>query len=85
MELLKLCQSASACRGVIGRLSTEEKNAVLHTAADLLINKEESILSANKIAYPSIMRSFKMIFPFIIAFIRNLPNRFLFSFYQRHI
>lgn len=48
MELLKLCQSASACRGVIGRLSTEEKNAVLHTAADLLINKEESILSANK-------------------------------------
>lgn len=49
MELLELCQRASACRGVIGKLSTEEKNAVLHTAADLLINKEESILSANKI------------------------------------
>ena len=48
MELLELCQNASACRGVIGRLSTEEKNAVLLTAADLLINKEESILSANK-------------------------------------
>ena len=49
MELLELCQSASACRGIIGRLSTEEKNAVLFTAADLLVNKEESIISANKI------------------------------------
>ena len=49
MELMELCQSASACRGVIGKLSTEEKNAVLHTAADLLINKEEKILSANKL------------------------------------
>ena len=48
MELLELCQNASACKGVIGRLSTEEKNAVLLTAADLLINKEESILLANK-------------------------------------
>ena len=42
MELLELCQNASECRGVIGKLSTEEKNAVLHTAAELLINKEES-------------------------------------------
>ena len=49
MELLELCQSASACRGVIGKLSTEEKNAVLHTAADLLVNKEECILEANKL------------------------------------
>lgn len=49
MKLLELCQNASACRGVIGKLSTEEKNAVLHTAADLLINKEESILIANKL------------------------------------
>ena len=49
MELLELCQSASACRGVIGKLSTEEKNTVLHTAADLLINREESILSANEL------------------------------------
>ena len=48
MELLELCQNASACKGVIGRLSTVEKNAVLLTAADLLINKEESILLANK-------------------------------------
>ena len=48
MELLELCQNASACKGIIGRLSTEEKNAVLYTAADLLINKEESILSANQ-------------------------------------
>ena len=49
MELLELCQSASACRGVIGKLSTEEKNTVLQTAADLLIKKEETILSANKL------------------------------------
>lgn len=49
MELLELCQSASACRGIIGKLSTEEKNAVLHTAADLLIYKEEDILNANKL------------------------------------
>ena len=41
MELLQLCQNAHACRGIIGRLSTEEKNAVLETAADLLIYKEE--------------------------------------------
>ena len=49
MELLELCQKASASRGIIGKLSTEEKNAVLYTAADLLINKEESILTANKL------------------------------------
>ena len=49
MELLELCQKASASRIVIGKLSTEEKNAVLHTAADMLINNEESILSANKL------------------------------------
>lgn len=49
MELLELCQSASACRGVIGKLSTEEKNAVLQTAAELLINREETILAANKL------------------------------------
>ena len=49
MELLELCQSASACRGVIGKLSTDEKNSVLLTAADLLINKKEMILSANKL------------------------------------
>ncbi len=49
MVLKNLCHNAHACRGVIGKLSTEEKNAVLITAADLLINKEESILSANKI------------------------------------
>ena len=47
MELLELCQNASACKGIIGRLSTEEKNAVLNTAAELLVYKEESILSAN--------------------------------------
>lgn len=49
MELLELCQSASACRGVIGKLSTEEKNTVLQTAAELLVKKEETILSANKL------------------------------------
>ena len=49
MELLELCQQAHACRGIIGKLSTEEKNAVLLDAADLLINKEEIILSANKL------------------------------------
>lgn len=49
MELLELCQKAYDCRGIIGKLSTEEKNAVLLDAADLLINKEEIILSANKL------------------------------------
>lgn len=49
MELLELCQQAHVCRGIIGKLSTEEKNAVLLDAADLLINKEEIILSANKL------------------------------------
>lgn len=49
MELLKLCKNADSCRGIIGKLSTEEKNAVLLTAADLLINKEETILNANKL------------------------------------
>ena len=48
MELLELCQMAHASKGIIGRLTTEEKNAVLNTAADLLVNKEESILNANK-------------------------------------
>ena len=49
MDLKNLCHNAHACRGSIGKLSTQEKNAVLLTAADLLINKEESILSANKL------------------------------------
>lgn len=49
MELLELCQNAHDCRGIIGKLSTEEKNAVLHTAADLLVNKEEIIIEANKL------------------------------------
>lgn len=49
MELLELCQNASACRGVIGKLSTKEKNAVLQTAAELLINREKTILEANKL------------------------------------
>ena len=47
MDLIVLCQQAHGCKGIIGKLSTEEKNAVLNTAADLLINKEEIILSAN--------------------------------------
>ena len=48
MELEVLCQSTSACKGIIGKLSTEEKNAVLNTVADLLLNKEEDILTANE-------------------------------------
>ncbi len=47
MDLTVLCQKACESKAVIGKLSTEEKNAVLHTAADLLINKEEIILHAN--------------------------------------
>ena len=49
MDLELLCQETCACKGVIGKLSTEEKNAVLLTAADLLIDNIENILSANKI------------------------------------
>lgn len=49
MNLLELCQSASACRGVIGKLSTVEKNAVLLTAAELLVKNAETILNANKL------------------------------------
>ena len=41
MELLELCQSASDCKGAISKLSADEKNVVLHTAADLLKNKED--------------------------------------------
>lgn len=48
MNLEMLCSKTSACKGIIGKLSTEEKNAVLHTAADLLINNEETILKANE-------------------------------------
>ncbi|MBQ3029624.1 MAG: glutamate-5-semialdehyde dehydrogenase [Agathobacter sp.] len=47
MNLETLCSKTSACKGVIGKLSTEEKNAVLITAAELLLNKEEIILNAN--------------------------------------
>ena len=47
MELKNLCLNTSACKGIIGKLTTEEKNAVLLTAADLLIKNVESILSAN--------------------------------------
>ena len=36
MELEVLCQSTSACKGIIGKLTTGEKNAVLNTVADLL-------------------------------------------------
>ena len=49
MELLELCRNAHACRGIIGKLSTKEKDVVLHTAADMLINNEESILTANQL------------------------------------
>ena len=48
MNLEMLCSNTAACKGIIGRLTTEEKNAVLYTAADYLINKEESILKANE-------------------------------------
>ena len=44
MNLEQLCCNTSACKGIIGKLTTEEKNAVLLTAADILINEEESIL-----------------------------------------
>lgn len=47
MNLEMLCSNTSACKGIIGKLSTEEKNEVLLTAADLLLNNEESILAAN--------------------------------------
>ena len=36
MELLELCQSASACRGVIGKLSTEEKNQILASQKEIV-------------------------------------------------
>ena len=48
MNLEQLCCNTSACKGIIGKLTTEEKNAVLLTAADILINEEESILIANE-------------------------------------
>ena len=47
MELELLCKNTSDCKVIIGRLTTEEKNKVLHTAADLLIEREASILEAN--------------------------------------
>ena len=48
MELRNLCHNTSTCKGIIGKLTTEEKNAVLLTAAELLINNEDSILTANR-------------------------------------
>lgn len=48
MNLENLCKKTSACKGLIGKLSEEEKNAVLLTAADLLLKKEEMILAANE-------------------------------------
>lgn len=47
MELKILCQAACESKAVIAKLSTEEKNQILCTAADMLINKEETILHAN--------------------------------------
>ncbi len=47
MNLELLCKNTCACKGIIGRLSTEEKNQVLNFVADLLVHKEESILAAN--------------------------------------
>lgn len=47
MELKVLCQSACESKVVIGKLSTEEKNKVLCEVADMLVNKEASILQAN--------------------------------------
>ena len=49
MELTTLCKNTSACKGAIGRLSTEEKNQVLLAVADALIYKEASILEANEL------------------------------------
>ena len=60
MELLELCQKAHASKGIIGRLSTEAKNAVLYTAADLLINTEETILNANKTDLLNAKKTFKV-------------------------
>ena len=48
MNLEQLCSNTSACKRIIGKLTTEEKNAVLLTAADILLNEEESILIANE-------------------------------------
>lgn len=47
MELKILCQAACESKAVIAKLSTEEKNQILCTAADMLTNKEETILHAN--------------------------------------
>ena len=48
MELEVLCKKTSDCKGVIGKLTTEEKNKVLYAAADLLLEQEASILEANE-------------------------------------
>lgn len=56
MELEILCKNTSDCKGVIGRLTTEEKNKVLHAAADLLINREASILEANALDIANAMK-----------------------------
>ena len=48
MELEVLCQKTSDCKNSIGKLTTEEKNQVLCTAADLLLQNTEAILCANE-------------------------------------
>lgn len=47
MNLELLCQKASECKLVVGKLDTDEKNKVLCDAADLLVANEADILAAN--------------------------------------
>ena len=48
MELEVLCQKTSGCKASIGKLTTAEKNQVLCTAADLLMQNTDAILRANE-------------------------------------
>ena len=48
MELELLCKNTSDCKGIIGKLTTEEKNQVLLLAADMLVENEAAILEANE-------------------------------------
>ena len=47
MKLEKMCQKACEAKASIGKLDTDVKNNVLNHAADVLLEQEESILSAN--------------------------------------
>ena len=47
MNLELMCQKASECKLIVGKMDTDDKNKVLMDAADLLVQNADKILSEN--------------------------------------